>query len=191
MSEPLRLNDTEKRTLLQIARNSLAAFLAGQPMPPPPKNLSPALQEKCGAFVTLWDKRHALRGCIGQVEGVRAPLHRTVAECAIAAASRDYRFPPVTAAELPDIRIEISVLSVPQKLKNPDALEIGRHGIIIRLKNAPRPTGLLLPQVATERGWNRREFLEAVCQKAHLPPDAWRNADLYVFETDTFEEPNH
>lgn len=181
------LNDTEKQTLLQIARAALTEFLTGKSAPPP-GNLSAGLMENCGVFVTLRGKNHTLRGCIGQVENVRTPLHRTVAECAIAAASRDYRFAPVTAAELPDIHIEISVLTAPQKLENPAALEIGRHGIIIRPKNALRPAGLLLPQVATDRGWNRAQFLEAVCKKAGLPSGAWRTADLFVFETDIFEE---
>ena len=187
MSEPLHLNDTEKQTLLQIARAALTEFLTGETTPPP-KDFSVGLMESCGAFVTLRGKNHALRGCIGQVENIRTPLHRTVAECAIAAASRDYRFAPVTAAELPDIHIEISVLTAPQKLETPDALEIGRKGIILRPKNALRPGGLLLPQVATGRGWNRNQFLEAVCQKVGLPSGAWRTADLFVFETDIFEE---
>lgn len=184
MSEPLYLNDTEKQLLLQIARNALTDFLTGEQHPLPP-NLPPALHEKCGAFVTLFGRNHTLRGCIGRVEGVETPLYRTVQEMAIAAASRDYRFPPVTAAELPDIHIEISVLSVPQKIDDPAKLEVGRHGIIIRKGGA---VGLLLPQVATSRGWNRYQFLEAVCQKAHLPPGSWRTADLFVFESEVFEE---
>ncbi len=184
MPEPLHLNDTEKRLLLQIARDALTEFLTDEPHPLP-RELPPALHEKCGAFVTLFGKNHVLRGCIGRVEGVQTPLYRTVQEMAIAAASRDYRFPPVTAAELPDIHIEISVLSVPRKIDDPAQLEVGRHGIIIRKNGA---AGLLLPQVATDRGWNRYQFLEAVCQKAHLPPGSWRTADLFVFESEVFEE---
>lgn len=187
MSEPLHLNDTEKRLLLQIARNALVDFLKGEKHDLP-HDLPPALYEKCGVFVTLFGRNRALRGCIGRVEGVQTPLYRTVQEMAIAAASRDYRFPPVTAAELPDIHIEISVLSVPQKIDDPSQLEIGRHGIIIRKNGA---VGLLLPQVATDRGWDRYQFLEAVCQKAHLPPGSWRTAELFVFETEIFEEKMH
>ncbi len=178
------LNDTEKQLLLQIARNALIEFLTGERRPLP-RDLPPTLHEKRGAFVTLFGRNRALRGCIGRVEGVQTPLYRTVQEMAIAAASRDYRFPLVTAAELPDIHIEISVLSVPHKIDSPEELEIGRHGIIIRKGGA---VGLLLPQVATDRGWNRAQFLEAVCQKAHLPPGSWRTADLFVFESEVFEE---
>ncbi len=184
MSDPLHLNDTEKRLLLQIARNALIEFLTGEKHALP-RDLPAALHEKCGAFVTISGKHHALRGCIGRVEGVQTPLYRTVQEMALAAASRDYRFLPVTAAELSDIQIEISALSVPQKLDDPEKLKIGLHGIIIRKNGA---VGLLLPQVATDRGWGRQQFLEAVCQKAHLPPGSWRSADLYVFETTIFDE---
>ncbi|HHJ06419.1 MAG TPA: AMMECR1 domain-containing protein, partial [Anaerolineae bacterium] len=94
----------------------------------------------------------------------------------------------VTAAELPGLIIEISVLSTPEKISDPEEIEIGKHGLIIE-QNTPYPRrGLLLPEVAARRNWSRSQFLEAICQKANLPPDAWRAADLYIFEAEVFSE---
>ncbi len=187
MTQPLHLNDTDKKRLLQIARDALTSYLTQQPMPEVLR-IDASLMQQSPLFVTLWKRDKTLRGCVGRVEDISEPLYQLVQQCAIAAATRDYRFPPVTAAELDDLLIEISVLSPPEKIARPEDVEVGRHGLLIRQERPERRAGLLLPQVATGRGWDREQFLRAVCQKAFLPPDAWRTADLYVFETEVFEE---
>jgi AmmeMemoRadiSam system protein A len=140
--------------------------------------------QEVAAFVTLRRHDGELRGCIGRVE-VSQPLFRTVQDCAISAATNDFRFPPVTAAELDDIVIEISALSPFRPLGDPDQIQIGQHGLLIRREFR---VGLLLPQVASDRGWDRDEFLRAICMKAGLPDDAWHDADLHVFTAEVFEE---
>jgi AmmeMemoRadiSam system protein A len=132
--------------------------------------------------VTLKNKG-ILRGCIGFIEPV-FPLYETVIRGAIYAACQDYRFPPVTADELNDLEIEISVLTTPEKIRNPQVIEVGRHGLIIA---KGENKGLLLPQVAVENGWGLKEFLEQACLKAGLPTDAWKTgADMYIFEAIVF-----
>jgi len=187
MTFALNLNDSDKRQLLQIARDSILHHLARLNLPRPNCD-SPALQQVSPVFVTLWGKNRSLRGCIGQVDNVTEPLCETVSQCAVAAASRDYRFAPVTADEPASLTIEISVLSPPRVIQNIDEIEIGKHGLIIRQDRPQRRVGLLLPQVATGRNWNRQQFLEAVCQKAGLSIDAWHTAKLSIFETLVFEE---
>jgi AmmeMemoRadiSam system protein A len=149
---------------------------------------SEALKQPCGCFVTL--HHHGdLRGCIGTF-GARGPLWQTVREMALAAL-RDPRFVgrPVTAAEMPQIDIEISVLSPLEKVKDPLAdIELGRHGICIE---GPWGSGCFLPQVATETGWSKEEFLShCAAGKAGLPPDAWKWPDVTVFrfEAEVFGE---
>jgi len=135
--------------------------------------------------VTLRRRNGELRGCIGRIEATE-PLYRTVQECAISAATRDYRFQPMhNAAELDDLVIEISVLSPFQRVQDPNEIEVGKHGLLIR---QGYNSGLLLPQVAGERGWSREEFLRAVCMKAGLPSDAWRRAELHKFTAEVFSE---
>ncbi len=183
---PLRLNDTQKKQLLKIARETLNAHLQGQATPAYSVS-DPILLRQAAVFVTLWQRNGDLRGCVGQLQNLEA-LYKMVQSCAIAAAARDFRFSPVTAAELPGLIIEISVLSTPKKISNPEEIEIGKHGLIIE-QNTPYPRrGLLLPEVAARRNWSRLQFLEAICQKAGLPPDAWRTADLYIFEAEVFSE---
>jgi AmmeMemoRadiSam system protein A len=140
--------------------------------------------QEVAAFVTLRRREGELRGCIGRVE-VSEPLYRTVQDCAISAATQDFRFPPVTAPELNDLMIEISALSPFRLISKHDEIQVGRHGLLIR---KGFHVGLLLPQVASERNWSRNEFLQAICHKAGLPTDAWRDADLYVFSAEVFEE---
>jgi AmmeMemoRadiSam system protein A len=143
------------------------------------------LLEKCGAFVTL-HKSGSLRGCIGYAEPAK-PLFRTVRQCALAAALHDPRFEPVVPDELPDLHIEISVLS-PLQVIAPEQIEVGRHGLIVSL--GPR-RGLLLPQVASGWKWDRIRFLEEACVKAGLPRDAWnRGAKVEAFTAQVFAEPS-
>jgi AmmeMemoRadiSam system protein A len=113
-------------------------------------------------------------------------LYATVAETAKAAALDDPRFAPVTSAEAPNLKIEISVLSLPQLIR-PEDVVVGQHGLVVTLGNR---RGLLLPQVPIEWGWERETFLAQTCQKAGLPPDAWeRGAKLQAFTAEVFGEP--
>jgi len=129
-------------------------------------------------------RRGQLRGCIGYIEG-RGPLYKTVEEMAEAAAFKDPRFMPVTEKELTELDYEISVLTPLQKIKDINEIEVGKHGIYIK---KGWNSGLLLPQVATEYGWDRQTFVEHTCQKAGLPANAWKdkNAEIYIFSADIF-----
>jgi AmmeMemoRadiSam system protein A len=169
--------------LLALARNSIAAALGGPSGPPAGDD--PILHQRRGVFVTL-TRAGRLRGCIGRVEP-DAPLSTTLPDVAVLAATGDSRFPPVKPAELDALQIEISLLTVPVRLADPAAIEIGRHGVIIEGRGQ---RGLLLPQVATEYGWNGSEFLDQVCVKASLAPAAWRSQDveLFTFETEIVAE---
>ena len=190
MSTPERAADTpvltasEKKTLLRIARETLKSYLHTGKIPHYAFS-EPGLLQKVAAFVTLRRRNGELRGCIGRIE-VTEPLYLTVQECAISAATRDYRFQPMrNATELDDLVIEISALSPFHRVHDVNEIEVGQHGLLIR---QGYNSGLLLPQVASERGWNREEFLRAVCMKAGLPSDAWRRAELYVFTAEVFSE---
>jgi len=178
----LGLNDQEKKTLHHIAKTVIENMAKGKPVPEFDVD-APILKESRGAFVTI-HKRGQLRGCIGYIEG-RGPLHKTVEEMAEAAAFRDPRFPPVTEKELKDLDVEISVLTPLRKITDVNEIEVGKHGIYIK---KGWYSGLLLPQVATEYGWDRQTFLEHTCQKAGLPPQAWkdRNTEIYIFSADIF-----
>jgi len=177
------LGGEQKAALLRMARETLLHHLTAQPIPEREVD-DAALKQACGAFVTL-KKKGQLRGCIGHMWSAQE-LYRTVQELAIAAASEDPRFPSVTGSELTDLAIEISVLSPLQYEPDPNKIEVGRDGLYIIL--GPY-SGVLLPQVATEWGWDRDEFLRQVCLKAGLPGDAWRKgAMLYRFQADVFSE---
>jgi len=139
-----------------------------------------------GLFVTL-RKGEALRGCIGTL--ARHPsLDAVLRETAVSAAGSDPRFPPVRGEELPGLRIGVSLLTPPKRLTDPTALRIGEHGLIIE-RGSRR--GLLLPEVPVELGWDVPRFLAEVCQKAFLPPDAWRDpaCRLYRFRSERCAEP--
>lgn len=186
---PGTLDDDQRRQLLVLARETVTAVL-NRSLPPDPKpdNMHESLAKPGACFVTL-QNRGALRGCIGNMIA-EGPLYRAVIRNAIAAATEDERFAdhPVTAAELPQIHIEISYLTPMKPIAKPDEIIIGRHGLLIA---AGGRRGVLLPQVAYERGWLREEFLAQVCRKAGLPPNAWklRDAKLYSFEAEVFGEP--
>lgn len=177
------LSEVEKQKLLEIARETLTEHLTTGTTPEYTLE-GPGLLQEVAAFVTLRRQDGELRGCIGRVE-VSQPLYRTIQDCAISAATNDFRFSPVTAAEMDEIRIEISALSPFRPISSPNEIQIGRHGLLIRQELR---VGLLLPQVASDRDWDRDEFLRAICMKAGLPTDAWRDADLYVFTAEVFEE---
>jgi AmmeMemoRadiSam system protein A len=132
--------------------------------------------------------RHGrLRGCIGYLDAVN-PLLAAVQEMAVAAAFRDPRFPPLREDELADLEMEISILSPMQQIKNTEEIQVGRDGLY--LEQGSR-RGLLLPQVATEYGWDRLTFLKQTCVKAGLPPDAWEKPStrIFVFSAEILHEP--
>lgn len=178
------LNSDERDELLRLARAAISAALSGA-APPVSTLESAALDTECGAFVTL-DKAGRLRGCIGYIQAVK-PLRETVAAMAVQAALHDPRFPPVAADELDELDIEISVLSPLVEVSDVGEIEVGRDGLIVRLGGA---SGLLLPQVATDYGWDRTAFLENTCRKAGLPPDSWKRGDARIlrFTAEVFGE---
>lgn len=178
------LSKEEKRFLLSLARETLQAHLGGKPVPSADPPSGP-LTEPRGAFVTL-TRSGELRGCIGHVVGV-APLWCSVRENALNAALRDPRFPPVEASELPSLDIEISALTPLREVETPDEVVVGRHGVMI--ENGPF-RGLLLPQVATEYGWDRDTFLDHTCRKAGLQTGCWRRPEtrIHVFSAEVFSE---
>ena len=178
------LNPEEQDFLLRLARQTIETVLKSGKRTRP-KGTPERLAEKRGAFVTLKvDGR--LRGCIGYPVPYK-PLVETVSEMALAAATQDYRFPPLQAEELDRLKIEISVLTLPRPVRDAGEVEVGRHGIIVS-KGMDR--GLLLPQVPTEYGWDRETYLRHGCLKAGLDENEWRKgAKIEVFEAQVFSEP--
>ena len=175
------LSDEEKRMLKEIAMTSIKDSLDGKPISHH-SPLTSHLSEKCGAFVSL-HKHGRLRGCIGHF-GEDVPLHEIVAEMARAAAFEDPRFMPVTADELADIDIEISVLTPMRRIQSLDEFELHRHGIYIRKGYR---SGTYLPQVADEVNWTKEEFVSHCAQdKAGIGWDGWKDAELYVYEAIVF-----
>ncbi len=177
------LNKSQQDFLLQTARKAIERFLVtGKTLELITEDR--ILNEKRGAFVTL-KAREQLRGCIGYPLPVK-PLLETVIEMALSAATRDYRFQPLNLKELPDTKIEISILSLPRTITDSSEVEVGRHGIII--SEGPFQ-GLLLPQVPVEWGWDRETFLRHGCIKAGLPEDAWKKgAKIQIFSAQVFSE---
>ena len=180
---PPILTPEQRAALLARARRAICDRVRGAPPASDPLE-DPALKAPAAAFVTITCQGE-LRGCIGYVEPVK-PLAEAVAHCAASAATADPRFPPVTPEELPRLRVEVSVLSPLRPVADPQEIRIGTHGLFI--SQAGRH-GLLLPQVATEFGWDRETFLRQTCLKAGLPGDAWRRgAAIQVFTVDHFTD---
>ncbi|HLO35467.1 MAG TPA: AmmeMemoRadiSam system protein A [Candidatus Deferrimicrobium sp.] len=186
---PVALTPEAAAILVRLAHAVVAVTASGRttsmdlsailPRDPPACLVTPA-----GAFVTL-HQGEELRGCVGLIAPDQ-PLWRTVVSAAVSAA-RDPRFLPVTEEELPTISIDVSVLGVVVPLDDPSAFRPGIDGCIVE-RGSRR--GLLLPEVATEHGWDAREMLEATCWKAGLPEDAWREpgTHLSVFRTTRVSE---
>lgn len=172
--------------LMRIARETLRLAVEEGRTYEPPQPSSPGLLEERGVFVTL-KKRGQLRGCIGYVLPTK-PLYLAVRDMAINSALRDPRFPPVAPEELPDLYVEISVMTLLQPVADPDEIVVGEDGLVIEARGQ---SGLLLPQVAPEQGWDRQRFLEGICMKAGLPPDAytWEDATLHKFQAHIFGGP--
>jgi uncharacterized protein len=176
---PAEYSAEERRWLLRLAHHSIAAAVAGRPVPP--SSATPHLREPRGAFTTL-HKDGLLRGCIGHVLAAE-PLDDTIRLTSRAAALEDPRFPPVSEPELNSLQIEISVLSPMFQIAPADVV-VGRHGLMV---TSGSRRGLLLPQVAPENHWDRETFLSQTCRKANLPPDMWmRGALLEAFTAEVF-----
>lgn len=178
----LGFTEAERRELLKIARDAIAGKTRGE------RGLSrlvtsERLRKPGAAFVSLY-KKGMLRGHMG-VTVSQEPLDKTVEKMAQAAASCDPRFIPLRPEEIPYIEVEISVLTPLQRITHPDEIEVGRHGILV---TKHQRSGILLPQVAVERGWDRIRFLKETCRKAGLSEDAWQDEDteVHVFSADVF-----
>ena len=179
------LNTDQRKKLLEIARKSIEAYLKNG------KKLEinesdPLLSKEMGSFVTLHEAGQ-LRGCIGNMVGSQ-PLYLTVRDMAVEAATGDPRFSPVNLSELKNIEIEISVLSPLEKVDSAERIELGKHGVIVR---RGFNSGVFLPQVATETGWTKDEFLSHLCsQKAGLPANAWKDksTEIFIFTAEVFSE---
>ena len=192
------ITEEEKKALLAIARETIAARLERRQSDCPlaPSLLeaidegTSALSKPCGAFVTLHTKdrggKQNLRGCIGRMTA-SAPLEKTVRTMAIEAAFGDPRFPPLDAGELSGICIEISALSPMEICPDPRSVKVGVHGLYLIYRGR---SGVLLPQVPLEQGWNLDEYLDYICIKAGLPPHSYEapGAELYTFTAVVFGE---
>ncbi|MBN2139292.1 MAG: AmmeMemoRadiSam system protein A [Sedimentisphaerales bacterium] len=179
------MNDDQKQTLLKVARDTVEAVINGRAAPAA-KSEDPQLNAHCGCFVTL-KTGGRLRGCIGNFVSER-PLIELVVEMAEASATNDPRFfgDRITPAELGQLDIEISVLSPLRRTNDPLSLRLGFDGIYIK---RGRASGCFLPQVATETGWSKEEFLSYCCShKAGLLHDAWRDpeTEVYLFDAEVF-----
>jgi len=180
------MNDKQKQTLLKVARDTVEAVIKRQKITKPESD-DPELNAPCGCFVTL-KNRGRLRGCIGQFTS-DSPLIELIAEMAKASATGDPRFfsDPITAGELEKLDVEISVLSPLKRTDDPLSLKLGVDGIYIR---RGRASGCFLPQVATETGWSKEEFLSYCCaHKAGLAADAWKDPKTQVnlFTAEAFD----
>ncbi|HEK85508.1 MAG TPA: AmmeMemoRadiSam system protein B [Candidatus Aminicenantes bacterium] len=177
------LTADEKKELLALARESIGHFLeSGQLLSYSPSD--PNFLERRGVFVTL-NENGELRGCIGFIEPI-FPLYQAVIQAAVYAAVQDPRFEPLKKDELPKLNIEISVLSALEPVEKISEIKVGQHGLVIKQDGR---SGLLLPQVATEFGWDRDTFLKEVCRKAGLPDNAWKKpGSLFKFEALVFRE---
>ena len=179
-----KLNKDEKKKLLKIARDTVYEYVKTKKRYKPASITEEKLLTKNGAFVTIKEKGE-LRGCIGNFVSDK-PLYETIIDMAISAATQDPRFPPIVEKELDKLELEISVLSPLRKISDVNEIEVGKHGIYI-IKGYNR--GVLLPQVATEYGWDRLTFLEQTCRKAGLGKNEWKEgADIMIFDAQVFSE---
>lgn len=176
------LSDDDRRVLLHAARDALLAELSSTDPHVLPEESEGALQRAGASFVT-WRREGDLRGCVGTLEA-REPLAQNVRRMAVMAALRDARFPPVDAGEIDALELHVNVLGPAAPIEL-EAIEIGRHGLLIERGFA---RGVLLPEVARDRGWSREKFLAETCRKAGLGSDAWRDPEtqVYAFETESF-----
>ncbi len=181
----MELSQAEQRRLLEIARQTVESYVKAGQAPVFSEN-SPALNQKLGVFVTL-KKNGQLRGCVGNFTNEdSSPLWQNVRQMAQAVASQDPRFAPVSESELPHLEYEISVLSPLEKITGWQQIQLGKHGVEIKKGSA---SGVFLPQVATETGWDLETFMGQLCsQKAGLPATCWQDKDteIYTFTAQVF-----
>jgi AmmeMemoRadiSam system protein A len=200
MSEEARTEGTdltpeEGRLLLQLARTGLETYLRllDQEVARPTEEavrealrdvaVPDRLEEARGVFVTIRRRNGDLRGCVGYPSGVR-PLFLATVECAISAGTRDTRFSPIRSEELAEVELECSVLS-PLQAARPEEVVAGRHGVLVSWGGF---SGLLLPQVAEEHGWDRETFLTMACRKAGIPEDSRDRIQVETFTAQIFSE---
>ncbi len=176
------LDSLDKISLLKLARRSIEQYLTSETLPLP-RNLTNLMNSKRGAFVTL-KKNGELRGCIGSMVET-LPLYNVVGKMALQAAFNDTRFHPLEFNELSQIEIEISVLTPLVKINNADEIVLGRDGVVLKKGNKQ---AVFLPQVATEQGWSKEQFLTQLCYKAGLNATDWKTATLYTFKAEVFSE---
>jgi len=180
---PELLTHAQQNTLLHLARDAIRIYLETGKNKKVREKEAPFSTPR-GAFVTL-KKGDKLRGCIGRIIADQ-PLDRVVIEMAVAAATQDYRFSPISSEDLSDINIEISVLSPPKAAADPSQIRVGRDGIIVSQGGR---SGVLLPQVPVEWGWDRETYLNHGCLKAGLDETAWkRGARIETFTAQVFSE---
>jgi len=178
------LSETEATELLKIARHAITHQIKNEVYNPEPRK-EESLNIHSGCFVTI-KQNGRLRGCIGNFQSQQA-LFQEVASMAVAAATQDPRFPPMNAEELDNFNIEISILSPLKQIDDTDEIEVGTHGIYI-IKGFNQ--GVLLPQVATEYGWDKETFLQQTCVKAGLSENSWQlpETDIYIFSGQVIHE---
>lgn len=180
------LSDADKTALLKMARKSIAWYLSTG-MSPLPRGFSTAAQRKQGVFVTLHPKRGMLRGCVGRMTS-DLPLPQLVGLLAVGSATEDPRFRPLTATELGDVVIEISVLTSMESISSYEQIRLGVDGVMLEKRGRK---AVFLPQVAVEQGWSRERLMQKLCEKAGLSPDSWKEgAKLQRFQSIAFEEHN-
>ncbi len=177
------LNQNQQEFLLGLARRAIQVYLEkGTHIKI--KTEDQMFLEKRGAFVTL-KKNDDLRGCIGYPLPFKS-LYETIIDVAVSAATQDFRFEPMTLEELPEMKIEVSVLTLPEPIKDVKEVELGKHGIIVSKGSSK---GLLLPQVPIEWNWDLETYLEHGCLKAGLAEDEWKKgAEIKVFSAQVFSE---
>jgi MEMO1 family protein len=180
-----QLSSKDKKELLRIARSTIEQYIrSGKNMEIDASRYSDQLKTPSGAFVTLKEDG-VLRGCIGRFTA-EEPLYEVIRQMAIASSTQDNRFPAVEPKEISSLEIEISVLSPMKKINSIDEIVLGKHGIYIRKGYL---SGTFLPQVATETGWSKEEFLgHCARDKAGIGWNGWKDADIYIYEAVVFSE---
>ena len=184
-NKSIQFNIDEQRELISLAKSVIKNYLKNGTVLELAQ-INPKFNQVAGAFVTLKNNQQ-LRGCIGIFES-DLPLYQVIIEMAIAAATEDNRFLPITIDELNNIEIEISVLSPLTKINSWQEIELGKHGVQI-VSGYNR--GVFLPQVAIENNWDLETFMDFLCvEKAGLPIEAWKDgsADLYIFTAQVISE---
>jgi uncharacterized protein (TIGR00296 family) len=183
----MNLSDEDGKILVKLARKAIEEYVVNGRKYVPPEEIKSRFSEKAGVFVTInrvVGEERELRGCIGFPEAI-LPLYEAVIEAAIAAATEDPRFEPLKKSELDKILVEVSVLTplelikVDSPLQYPEKIKVGEDGLMLRWRWG---SGLLLPQVAVEYGWDAREFLENLCLKAGITPDSWLRKDVKIYK---------